>query len=60
MSVCSDGNNNLFVSDLNRVSKVVHANYLYFADAVAGRGGSTGKAISASIMKATEFICAIE
>ena len=43
MSVCSDGNDNLFVSDLNRVTKVVYANYMYHAQTIAGKGGSVGK-----------------
>jgi len=51
MSVCSDGNDNLFVSDLNRVSKVVYKNYMYYAQAIAGKGGVTGnKYIQLSIL----------
>ena len=45
MSVCSDGSDNLYVSDLNRISKIVYTNYMYYARIIAGNGGSAGTII---------------
>ena len=49
MAVSSDGDDNLYVSDFHRVTKVVYKGYRYYAEIIAGVGGQNGKRYSYSI-----------
>lgn len=43
MSICSDSDDNLYISDYHRVTKVVYENYMYYAQPIAGIGGENGR-----------------